>query len=160
MKIIKNEDPIITEAVRANDGYCPCATEKTSDTKCMCKDFRDKIKSGYIGECHCGLYKTEPYIVYICGDSRYGDDFLYWNTIYSTRGYLVLLPSNLNKWWTPSDNDVIAFDTVHHQKLYAAEEIFVIDKYGKVSEDLARDIERMKRLGKVIKYASDMRGLT
>ena len=46
----------IEEAIRANDGYCCCAIVKNQDTKCMCKDFREKIANGYIGECHCGLY--------------------------------------------------------------------------------------------------------
>ena len=41
-----------------NDGYCPCALEKTPDTKCICKNFRDKINKGYTGECHCGLYES------------------------------------------------------------------------------------------------------
>lgn len=42
----------IRKALMKNDGYCPCRTEKTPDTKCMCKEFREQ-KSG---ECHCGLY--------------------------------------------------------------------------------------------------------
>lgn len=44
----------IIEAVKNNQGYCPCALEKTPDTKCMCKEFREMEKSGI---CHCGLYK-------------------------------------------------------------------------------------------------------
>ena len=45
----------IREALRKNDGYCPCRLEHTPDTKCMCKDFREQKK----GECHCGLYLKE-----------------------------------------------------------------------------------------------------
>ena len=52
--------PEIIELVKANDGYCPCAIEKTPDTKCMCKDFWEQDKPG---ECHCGrfakIYKDE-----------------------------------------------------------------------------------------------------
>lgn len=44
----------ILEAVKANDGYCPCMREKTPETKCMCKEFREQKESGV---CHCGLYK-------------------------------------------------------------------------------------------------------
>ena len=44
------------EAVKNNDGSCPCALFKEEDTKCICKDFRDKIESNYEGECNCGLY--------------------------------------------------------------------------------------------------------
>lgn len=58
MKIILNEDKEVVaelrEALKDNDGYCPCFLEKNEDTKCMCKEFREDIVEGY---CHCGLYK-------------------------------------------------------------------------------------------------------
>lgn len=63
MKIhINRNRELAEEAYRqvvANEGYCPCALYHTEDTKCMCKDFRDKIKNGYIGECNCGLYEYD-----------------------------------------------------------------------------------------------------
>lgn len=43
----------ITEKLKENNGYCPCRIQHTEETKCMCKDFRDKQD---VGECHCGLY--------------------------------------------------------------------------------------------------------
>ena len=42
----------IIKALANNDGYCPCRREKTADTKCMCKEFREMEE----GMCHCGLY--------------------------------------------------------------------------------------------------------
>lgn len=61
--IYKNPSPTeyeeITEAVKLNDGYCPCMIEKTDDTKCMCKNFRDCKDTDY---CHCGrFYKVKNY---------------------------------------------------------------------------------------------------
>lgn len=44
----------VAELVKANSGYCPCAIDKTPDTKCMCKEFRECPAPGL---CHCGLYK-------------------------------------------------------------------------------------------------------
>lgn len=44
-----------------NDGYCPCLLVKTENTKCMCKNFRDKIKDlqpDSAVTCHCGVYKA------------------------------------------------------------------------------------------------------
>lgn len=56
MTIRLNEDAEyvakIRAALKANDGYCPCVLQKTPDTKCMCKEFRE-MESGM---CHCGLY--------------------------------------------------------------------------------------------------------
>lgn len=59
MSIRKNEDielvSMITEALKNNEGYCPCRKEKTPDTKCMCKEFREQES----GMCHCGLFIKE-----------------------------------------------------------------------------------------------------
>lgn len=59
MKVELNKDTQlvqeIREALKAKNGYCPCALECTPDTKCMCKDFKENIAVGEY--CHCGLYK-------------------------------------------------------------------------------------------------------
>lgn len=63
VRIIYNPDKEVQnqarEALKANDYYCPCALVRDIDTRCMCKDFRDKMTDGYIGECNCGLYVIE-----------------------------------------------------------------------------------------------------
>ena len=43
----------VQKAVNDNDGYCPCKLKKNSDTKCVCKQFR-QAKPGET--CKCGLY--------------------------------------------------------------------------------------------------------
>lgn len=57
LKIIKNPDvelyTEVTQAVKDNDGYCPCMLEKSNDTKCPCKMFREQDE---VGDCHCGRY--------------------------------------------------------------------------------------------------------
>lgn len=47
----------IREKLEQNDGYCPCRVVKNADTKCMCKEFRDKFARKERGECHCGIYE-------------------------------------------------------------------------------------------------------
>lgn len=46
----------IRQAIKENGGYCCCSIEKTEDTKCLCKEFREKTTPGY---CSCGLYYKE-----------------------------------------------------------------------------------------------------
>ena len=46
-----------TRQVKANDGYCPCSLEKTPETKCICKEFLEKMEKNIPGECHCGRYE-------------------------------------------------------------------------------------------------------
>lgn len=54
-------DPDFGKLVEANGGYCPCATEKTEDTFCPCKDFREQNVEG---DCHCGRYtKFLPVVI-------------------------------------------------------------------------------------------------
>ena len=53
LKIVEVERSIKT-LVDNNDGYCPCAVNKTPDTKCICKEFREQQTPGL---CHCGRYE-------------------------------------------------------------------------------------------------------
>ena len=38
--------------IKSNGGYCPCRLTKSSENKCMCKEFMNQPS----GLCHCGLY--------------------------------------------------------------------------------------------------------
>lgn len=49
----KEEYDDITQAVKDNDGYCPCDLRRISATKCPCKTFREQTTEGY---CHCGRF--------------------------------------------------------------------------------------------------------
>lgn len=62
--IILNPDPEVVQTVRQGlkekDGYCPCRLERSEDTKCMCKEFREQIDDpDFEGFCHCYLYYKE-----------------------------------------------------------------------------------------------------
>ena len=51
---IREVNPDVKEMVAHNGGYCPCLIERTPDTKCMCKDFREQKTPGL---CHCGRFE-------------------------------------------------------------------------------------------------------
>lgn len=53
MAKIREIDPSVKALVFQNDGYCPCMVQKTPDTKCPCKDFRETE----VGVCHCGRFE-------------------------------------------------------------------------------------------------------
>lgn len=60
-KIVKTERyEEIKKAVIVNDGHCPCIPIgfRSEDTKCMCKDFRNKARLGELGKCLCGMYEV------------------------------------------------------------------------------------------------------
>lgn len=64
MKISVNPDEkiadLVREGLKKSGGYCPCRLERTEDTKCMCKEFRDQIADpDFQGFCHCMLYYKE-----------------------------------------------------------------------------------------------------
>ena len=61
MSVILNPDEnvvkMIQEGLKQKEGYCPCRRDRTPDTKCMCKEFRDQISDpDFEGFCHCMLY--------------------------------------------------------------------------------------------------------
>ena len=61
MKIELNPDTeivnTIKEGLKRTGGYCPCRREKTDDTRCMCKEFKEQIANpDFEGFCHCMLY--------------------------------------------------------------------------------------------------------
>jgi len=61
MKISLNPDEAVVatvkEGLKRTGGYCPCRLQKTEDTKCMCKEFREQIADpAFEGFCHCYLY--------------------------------------------------------------------------------------------------------
>ena len=57
-KTIKNPDDEfvknLKKRIKDNGKHCPCQIEKTDDTKCPCKLFRET------DECLCGLYIRVP----------------------------------------------------------------------------------------------------
>ena len=64
MRIRENEDKEVVKAIReglaAKGGYCPCRLEKTEDTKCMCREFKEQIADpDFEGYCHCMLFYKE-----------------------------------------------------------------------------------------------------
>ena len=61
MSIRLNEDrelvALIREGLRQKGGYCPCRFERTEDTKCICREFREQMAvPDFEGYCHCRLY--------------------------------------------------------------------------------------------------------
>lgn len=82
----------IEEAVKANDGYCPCLVEKNDDTKCMCKEFREMEESGY---CHCGRYykiKKHEIVALIYSPLCSEEDartYFYWKEKLERSGFLI-----------------------------------------------------------------------
>lgn len=56
-RIIKNPDKErvseVVAGLSSNDGHCPCVLFHDEDTKCMCKEFREKEDEGF---CRCKLF--------------------------------------------------------------------------------------------------------
>ena len=53
-KEIVNE---IREGLKHTRGYCPCRVERSDETKCICREFKEQIADpDFEGYCHCMLY--------------------------------------------------------------------------------------------------------
>jgi hypothetical protein len=62
----------VIKELKANDGYCPCMTYKNEDTKCPCKDKREK------SICICELYVPETFTCEYCYDEFHIKDRSYY----------------------------------------------------------------------------------
>ena len=48
----KAHEEKVRAALKKNDGYCPCAIEKTPETKCICKNFESRqLPEHVIADC-------------------------------------------------------------------------------------------------------------
>ena len=80
----------ISEAVAANDGYCPCMSLKSEDTKCMCHSFRISDRADF---CHCGRYFKVPdlEIVALLGTTdEHTEYFEYWEELLSKQNFIII----------------------------------------------------------------------
>lgn len=68
MKVITNPNKDLVAEIRNKlkenkekygKQYCPCVLPNNynDDTVCMCKEFRDQMERGELGDCCCGLYQ-------------------------------------------------------------------------------------------------------
>lgn len=46
---------LVLQAIKMNNGYCPCQIQRNEDTVCICKHFNEEVKPDEY--CVCGLYK-------------------------------------------------------------------------------------------------------
>lgn len=77
----------ISEAVAANDGYCPCMSVKSEDTKCMCHSFRTSDRADF---CHCGRYFKVPDLEIVALIGTVHDSMEQWEEIFSKQNFLVI----------------------------------------------------------------------
>lgn len=155
-EIIPNPDFMhrkkIEEAIKNNDGYCCCALDKNDDTKCMCKDFREKEEYGF---CHCGRYfkVLKAPKVCLCGSTRFKDKFFEVARDLTLKGYVVTMPMVfVHRGDEVSDEDKIFLDEVHKAKIADADLIYIIncDKY--IGNSTRSEIDWAIELGKKIEY--------
>lgn len=127
-KVFKNpneeEYKEITEAVELNEGYCPCLTLKSEDTKCMCKNFRDMEDADF---CHCGrFYKVPQFeVLALVGDITNDDtEFDLWEDLFNKQNFIVIpIKYNANNIYHSSEQYLNLCKT----KITKADAVFAID---------------------------------
>ena len=143
----------IEEAVKSNEGYCPCAIERNEDTICPCKDFRDKNSTGF---CHCGRYYKilKSPKVCLCGSTRFKDKFIEIARDLTLKGYIVTMPMV----FIHSGDEEIGelqkkyLDEVHKAKIADADLIYIINVDGYIGSSTRSEINWATELGKKIEY--------
>ena len=155
-EIIPNPDFIhrkkIEEAIKNNDGYCCCALEKTEETKCLCKYFREQQEYGF---CHCGRYFKVLRCpkVCLCGSTRFKDKFIEVARDLTLKGYIVTMPMVfIHSGDDVSNLDKQFLDEVHKAKIADCDLVYIINCNKYIGESTKSEIEWAIQLGKKIEY--------
>lgn len=105
----------IVEAVEANEGYCPCETDKNKDTLCPCKNFRENPTVDF---CHCGrYYKTHDYealaLLGDVSDNKLQAMFIDWQEMLIHQQFMVLgIPLNLYNIFYNSEKHINLYKSI------------------------------------------------
>lgn len=140
----------VTNAVKANEGYCCCEIEKNEDTKCMCKNFRDQENPGF---CHCGRFfkvKEYPIITILCcpEDSSIADNIA---DNLAPQGFIILTPHYGCEYNYLKNKD--RFDDLQFSQIFKADVIYVMNLSERAMSFLEEQIYWAEDLQKKIIYA-------
>lgn len=155
--IIPNPDFIyrkkIEEAVRDNNGYCPCSPIQNEDTICMCKAFRDQEHSGM---CHCGRYfkVLKAPKVCLCGSTRFKDKFFEVARTFTLKGCIVTMPMVFMHSDNESEDEIDKeyLDEIHKAKIAEADLVYIINCDNYIGQSTRSEINWALELGKKIEY--------
>ncbi len=143
----------IETAVKENNGYCPCMLEKTDDTLCMCKQFRDLSHAEF---CHCQRYYkvlNAPKVC-LCGSTKFKDKFFEIAKDFTLKGYIVTMPMVFVHSGDEEINEVqkAYLDELHKAKIADADLVYVINCDGYIGNSTRNEIKWAAALSKKIEY--------
>jgi hypothetical protein len=111
--------------------------------------------------CAVKLESTFPTIVCLCGSTKFWREFQEVNLQETLAGKIVLSIANI----ASTDTELFAkhseqqreqiiksLDKLHFRKIELADEVFIINKDGYVSESTQRELDYARSLGKVIRW--------
>jgi len=98
---------------------------------------------------------TKPAIITLCGSSRHGAEFTYWQHKLSCEGKIVFQTQDRDSQITSGKIKAI-LDELHLRKIDLSDEVMVLDVEGYIGETTDREIAYAKRKGKRITYLSEI----
>ena len=142
----------VEEAIKDNGGYCCCKIEKSEDTLCPCKEFRDQNKTGF---CGCGRYYKilKSPKVCLCGSTRFKDKFVEVAKDLTLKGCIVTMPMVFMHTGDQINNTQKQYlDEVHKAKIADADLVYIINIDGYIGNSTRSEINWAVELGKKIEY--------
>ena len=139
----------ISDAIRQNNNYCCCEIEKTADTMCICKNFREQEESGF---CHCGrFYKVKEFdtITILCTPEDH-DHALGMAYTLTKMGFIVTIPMYVGMFGYSKDPDL--FNELQKAKIHQADTVIVCNSCQAAVDFLADGILWAEELQKKIIY--------
>lgn len=147
----KEEFTDIIKAIRINDGYCPCSSEKSEDTKCPCRAFRESDEAEF---CNCGLFYKLPSLetLALIGNVTYGGEhFEQWENVLSKQDFIIL-PVKFDNQNPYHHTD--RYRDLCRTKIAHSDAVFILDD----ETDWTLDIETWSMaIGKRVLHRSDLK---
>lgn len=113
-----------------------------------CAAFHDLVRD---------LDGETPWIVTLCGSTRFRDEFTAVNRDLTKQGVMVLAPGVfVHDGDVTTDEEKARLDVLHLQKIQLAHEVFIVNPGGYIGESTANEIRYARKLGRPIRYLEDV----
>lgn len=131
------------------------------------EEWNEFVIKEMLPEAQMNVNRDKPPIVCLCGSTRFMEEFIEYQTLFTLRGYIVLTVAvckheeakNNSGHGGEEISQEIAdmLDKLHLHKIDIADHIYVINKGGYIGESTRKEIRYAEHLRKPVQYLEELK---